>query len=226
MDLVDRLTQIWLVRTEDGQGFRVTEAVTGAETRGDTFNSSPCWSPDSRSLYFISDRGGSRDLWRRGISKDGAPTGELQRITTGLEMLFARFSPDGKHLVYSKGRRMGNVWRVPILETRLATWPDAQQLTYEQSLPSDMELSPDRTQLLLRLLDQKGSRLWTMPAEGGVPRRVLMDPMQQVWASWSPDGKQIVFHSNEDIWVVPADGGPAGELDETRGTGPGACLVS
>ena len=82
----DHLTQVRVVRLADGQGFLVTEA----EGRGDMFNSSPSWSPDSRSLYYISDRGGGMDLWRRDIATDGTPTGTSQRLTTGVEMLFAR----------------------------------------------------------------------------------------------------------------------------------------
>jgi Tol biopolymer transport system component len=105
----DRRPQVWVVRLADGQGVPVTEV----ETRDDTFNSSPSWSPDSRSLYFISNRGGSMDLWRRGIATEGTPTGTSQRLTTGVEMLFARFSPDAKRLAYSKGRKMANIWRVP-----------------------------------------------------------------------------------------------------------------
>jgi Tol biopolymer transport system component len=98
-----------VVRLADGQGFPVTEAEAGAET----FNASPSWSADSRLVHFISNRGGSMDLWRRGLATDGTPTGPSQRLTTGVEMLFARFSPDGKRLAYSKGRQMGNIWRVP-----------------------------------------------------------------------------------------------------------------
>ena len=63
VDERDHLTQVWVVRLADGHGF----PVTGAETRGHTFNASPSWSPGSRSLYFVSNRGGSMDLWRRDV---------------------------------------------------------------------------------------------------------------------------------------------------------------
>jgi Tol biopolymer transport system component len=129
-------------------------------------------------------------------------------------MLFARFSPDGRRLAYSRGRRFGNVWRVPILEGRLATWSDAQKLTDEQGVPAHVKLSPDKTQLAFCLRGPEGTHIWTMPAEGGVPRRILMDPMEQIWARWSPDGQRIAFHSHGEIWVVPQDGGQPSRLTE------------
>ncbi len=51
-----------------------------------------------------------------------------------------------------------------------------------------------------------------MPAKGGVPQRVLMDPMTQVYAKWSPDGRRIAFHSDGKIWAVPLDGGRPSRL--------------
>ena len=44
--------------------------------------------------------------------------------------------------------------------------------------------------------------MWRMAAEGGDPERVLMDPMEQIWARWSPDGQKIAFQSGLDIWVL------------------------
>ncbi len=50
-----------------------------------------------------------------------------------------------------------------------------------------------------------------MPIAGGEPQQVTTDPSYDFIPSWSPDGKEIVFHSwrNEtrDVFVVPAAGG-------------------
>jgi Tol biopolymer transport system component len=200
---------VWVVCLTDGRGFPVTD--------GETRNLSPSWSADSEFVYFVSNRGGSMDLWRRRIGADGAPIGTSQRLTTGVGMVYARLSPDGKRVIYSKGRRTGNLWRAPLLENRPATWSDAQQLTDGQGLPNHVSLSPDGRQLLFCVRGPEVAHIWKMPAGGGDPERVLMDPMEQIWPRWSPDGQKIAFHSNLDIWVVSVAGGPALRLTEQEG---------
>ena len=59
--------------------------------------SSPRWSPDGKSLYFISDRSGSDQIWRLG---DGQ--GEARQVTRlPLDVENFKVSPDGKHLAFA-----------------------------------------------------------------------------------------------------------------------------
>ncbi len=204
-----RDSQVWVTRLADGEAFPVTEA--------DTLSLSPSFSPDSRSIYFVSDRGGSMDLWQRRLAADGRPTGSPRRLTTGIEMLYARFSPDGSRLAYSKGRQTGNIWRVPTGTDRPATWADAQQLTDEQGLPLAESCS---RQARTRLLPERAGRR-TPPQNGG--RRV---GAQSVFC-WTPsnrsgrgglaDGQLIAFHSQGDVWVVPRFAVQAVKLTEHEG---------
>jgi hypothetical protein len=57
-----------------------------------------------------------------------------------------------------------------------------------------------------------GSRLFTVPAEGGDPQRVIGLPNGTWHPAWSPDGKRIavsIFAQDREIWVVNADGSDA-----------------
>ncbi|HXV62775.1 MAG TPA: protein kinase, partial [Vicinamibacteria bacterium] len=109
-----QVTQIRVVRLEDGESYAVTDGMTNAL--------SPRWSLDGRTLYFVSNRDGSMDLWAQPMSGDGAPRGDPRPLTTGLAIRSATLSPDGTTLAYSRGREIRNIFRVPILSDRLATW--------------------------------------------------------------------------------------------------------
>jgi ketosteroid isomerase-like protein len=103
------------------------------------------------------------DLWQRRLAADGTLAGAPQRLTTGVEMLYGRFSPDGRRLAYAKGRQMGNIWRVPIRTDRPATWADAQQLTREQAAGMASIVAEDVVTMppnLPALEGKKALRVW------------------------------------------------------------------
>ena len=84
-----------------------------------------------RTLFYVSDRGGTMDLWQQAITHQGMADGAPEPVSSGLVIRRAAMSPDGTRLAYSKGRRIANVWRVPILSDRPATWVDAEQVTFD-----------------------------------------------------------------------------------------------
>jgi tricorn protease len=53
--------------------------------------------------------------------------------------------------------------------------------------------------------------LWLVPSAGGTARRLTDDPGPEVWAKFSPDGRQIAFTAqydgNLDVYVMDARGG-------------------
>jgi Tol biopolymer transport system component len=58
--------------------------------------------------------------------------------------------------------------------------------------------------------------LYTVPAGGGVERRLTDDPADDSLPRWTPDGRAIVFASNRtgnwQLWEMPAGGGAARRL--------------
>ena len=86
---------IWTIPASGGEAVQVTE--------GTNIDWDPVWSPDGRYLYFVSDRSGVTNLWRRPIDeRSGRVLGAAEPVATSgqASMLFS-ISRDGRHVVYS-----------------------------------------------------------------------------------------------------------------------------
>src|SRR5574340_273555 len=60
-------------------------------------NNRPRWSPDSKRIAYISDRGGSAQVWL--MDPDGSNAKQVTSVST--EAGGVLFSPDGKNLVFT-----------------------------------------------------------------------------------------------------------------------------
>ena len=206
-------SRVWVVRVEDGKAFPVTD--------GATKDHSPSWSPDARTLYYVSDRDGSGDLWQQRFDENDLPDGPPQPETAGIEILDGVFSPEGSRFVYSKGGLVGNVWRVSIFGDRPATWADAEPITFGDAYVEHLDISPDGERLILSSDLGGNPDLWMLPAVGGEMQRLTTD-LAPDWAPrWSPDGQQIAFSTdrvgNRDIWIMPIAGSVAHQLTRHEG---------
>ncbi|MEQ8690908.1 MAG: hypothetical protein RIC89_08745, partial [Pseudomonadales bacterium] len=65
-------------------------------TQGMAFDSQPVYSPDGQSIAFVSDRGGSDDLWL--LAPDAAEPRKLSATGKMEELASPTWSPDGSHL--------------------------------------------------------------------------------------------------------------------------------
>ena len=213
--LESNVTRLWLMNLESGRAIPVTSGQTQVWT--------PSWSRDGRTLYVISNRGGTMDLWQHSIGSDGVPEGDPLPVTLGIEMRDATFSPDGAKLAYSRGRTVGNLWRIPVLDERLATWSDAEQLTFDRARAGVGGVSRDGRTLLFSS-DRSGNlELYKMSLMGGETVQLTTSPSPDWAPRLSPDGDEVVFYSfrsgNRDLWILPLNGDPARQLTDGRATG-------
>lgn len=121
----------------------------------------PSFSPDGRSVAFVSNRGGSLDIWV-GLVSGGSPV----RVTNDPNFkAWPHWSPDGSEISYSRLNESG-LWDV-----------------------------------------------WTVPALGGAPRKLLSNANG---SAWSPDGKAIAYgdSSRRTLWICDATGSNARELTQ------------
>ncbi len=85
---------------------------------------------------------------------------------------------------------------------------------------------------LLRFPDIAGDRvafcyagdIWAAPAKGGLATRLTTHPGLELFPKFSPDGKWIAFtgqyEGDEQVYVLPADGGPPKQLTYYPARGP------
>lgn len=75
-----------------------------------------------------------------------------------------------------------------------------------------------------RVVFSYGGDLWTASADGGQARRLTSHPGLEVFAKFSPDGRQIAFTGqyggDEQVYVMPAEGGKPRQLTHYPARGP------
>ncbi len=94
----------YAARRGDGTDIYVIDANGGTERRltmNPAVDDAPQYSPDGRFIYFLSDRAGSRDIWRMPAQGAGANDARAERVTSDArEDGSPHPSPDGKWLYY------------------------------------------------------------------------------------------------------------------------------
>lgn len=193
---------IWVVRVADRRATRVVP--------DSSLNVSPVWTPDGRSLLFVSDRGGRRDVYRLPIKLSGELDGVPERVTTGIDAHTIDLSRDGIQLVYSAYKPSAHLWSLPVPRGAPSSAYDGKKLTFDREAIEGIALSADGRWLAFDS-DRSGNfDVWKMPAGGGTPIQLTTHPTGDHVQSWSPGGDEIVFHSfrtgNRDVFVMGADG--------------------
>ncbi|HET9482473.1 MAG TPA: S9 family peptidase, partial [Xanthomonadales bacterium] len=204
-------------------------------TKG-TSSATPRWSHDGRSIYFLSARGGSNQVWRVDLSG-----GDARQVTDyPLDVGSFAVSPTGRQLALS-----------------LEVFPDCADIACTKARLDEKGKAPGsgmlfedlfirhwdtwkngtRSQLFVADLDASGKAeakpAWVSRGiDGDVPSKPFGDDADY---AFSPDGKTLVFaariagktepwSTNFDLWAVPADGRSAPrnltDANEATDTGP------
>ena len=164
-----RLRHLWLAST-DGRENR-------ALTSGDASESLPRWSPDGRSLGFVSDRGVSDEvaqLWLLPMAG-----GEAQRLTTlPGDVTDYAWSPDGQRIVLA------------------ALDADATSKSSADSKPMPRVI--DRYYFkedITGYLSARRQHLYLLDTNTRAVTQLLTGAFDEARPSWSPDGRHIAFVS-------------------------------
>jgi Tol biopolymer transport system component len=202
---------LWTIPAEGGTPVAVTHDPP--------LDYNPVWSPDGRSLYFTSQRGGSVNLWRVPIDEStGRTLGDPQPVTAGVgaEIHSVTVAKDGRHLVavgsalFQSMRRVkldvaharGAIDPTPLLRSSnpmlwVDTSPDGKSIAYTSRAPGDRP-GIVREEIVVSALD------------GSSRRSVAVSESRNRIPRWSPKGDRLAFASDRDgeyrIYTVRADG--------------------
>jgi Tol biopolymer transport system component len=209
---------------QGGQRDIWTVAASGGEpvavTNDKSVDWNPVWSPDGRHLYFLSDRGGSMNLWRVPVDEStGRPAGQPEPATLpSANSQHLNFSEDGRTLVYVEMNRRENTWLVAFDPLTFSVTGQPAQITRGVRRYSNPEISPDENSLVFVSQGEAQEDVFTIDREGAQPRQLTNDRAQDRNPRWSPDNRQIAFISDRsgkhEIWKVSGDGNHLEQLTD------------
>src|SRR5579859_1992497 len=184
------------------QDIWVFDLVRGIKTRL-TFtpgiNREPAWSPDGKSIAFISNPEGGFHVYLKAADGTGDVTPML--VDNANEFL-PSFSPDARYLVLERGRseqspRTG-IWALPLFGDRKLI-PVAQG-QFEYVRPS---LSPDGNWVAYESSENGNPEVYVVPFPQGKGKwQVSTDG--GFWPQWNPAGKEL-FYISPDYKLMAAD---------------------
>src|SRR5688500_13461670 len=194
-------SHIWLVSAEGGEPRQITSHEKG--------ESSPKWSPDGKTIAFLSSRGGSQQIWL--LPLEGGEARQLTTLSTGADNL--KWSPDGKSIAFTS-----------------EVWPDLPDDAAQKKRADEREASGIKAKIIDHLLYRHwnewrdGKRAHIFLTSIGTTNAVDLTPGDFEappfslggggMFDFSPDGKTLAFTR-----------GPARAI-ESWSTDTAVCLVS
>ena len=205
MDANRNVTNIWMVSTTGGAPQQLTQSG---------HDSSPVWSPDGKTIAFLSSRGGDSQVYL--LSLEGGEAQRLTKLSTGADI--AKWSPDGKTIAFTS-----------------SVYPDCKDDDCNSKRDAEKEKNKVKAHVAEHLLyrhwthwnEGKRAHLFVVPADGSAAPRDLtaganydVPPDERGGPNdinFSPDSKEICFtavtdkmeaiSTNGDLFTVPVAGG-------------------
>lgn len=195
---VSNRTKRMAIMDQDGFGMRYLSDKN-------TFVMSPRFSPNMRTIVFLSYRDDTPMIWTLDLD-----TGAQRRLGEFGGMNFApRFSPDGTRVAMSLVRG-GDTH---IFEYNIESG-ELRQLTFGHSLNTSPSYSPDGSKIAFNS-DKSGSQqIHVMDLSTGAEERITFGAGRYATPAWSPDGQFIAFTKIADDTFYIGIMGPDGKREK------------
>jgi dipeptidyl aminopeptidase/acylaminoacyl peptidase len=206
---------IWVVSTAGGEAMQLTQSG---------HDNSPAWSPDGKTLAFLSSRDGDSQVYL--LSMEGGEAKKLTALSTGADLF--RWSPDGKTIAFTS-----------------EVYLDCKDDACNQKRDQDKEKSKVKARIYDHLLfrhwdhwsEGKRSHLFLIPSDASAAPRDLTpnadydippDERGDVGdIAFSPDGKEICYtavpdkieaiSTNGELFLVSVTGGEPKKITTNPG---------
>ncbi len=175
---------VWLWDRETGLHTRLT--AFGADDR------QPVWSPDERSLYFLSERSGTFNVWRLELDDPAHPVQITHHEVHPVRFLSISGSGD---LCYAWD---GEIWVLPAGEDNPRRLGVEVATDRRETGPVWTDVGRDITEFALspngkEIVFVARGEVFVTSAEFGDTRRITETPEQERSVSFSPDGRSLLY---------------------------------
>ncbi|HEX3128125.1 MAG TPA: protein kinase, partial [Thermoanaerobaculia bacterium] len=197
-----------------------TDGSDPVEVIGDNqLNWNPVWAPDGKHLYFLSDRGGSQNVWRIRIDESsGRAQGDPEAVGVPAKSVSAMsLARDGRRILYATDESRSNVERIDFDPATGQVSGGLQPVTSGSWAIRSADVSPDGQWIAFDTLAPEED-LFVVGINGQGLRRLTRDEHKDRIPRWSPDGSSILFYSNRngnyEAWQIRADGSGLARLTQ------------
>jgi Tol biopolymer transport system component len=180
----------------------------------------PTVAPDSSSIVFVRDLGPTSELYELKLTKDFQPDGAPKQITHLHQATKTPvFTPGGNAVVFASGVN-GETAPLYLLSKRRSWfgsgWEAPKLLWKTDGHCLFPAISARHNRLAFALVQRTRIDTWRLDLApdlraSGAPVRLISSTHTDYNAQYSPDGRQIVFHStrsgDSEIWLADANGG-------------------
>ena len=200
---ISSIRDIWVISADGGAPWRVTD--------DEPVDWSPVWNGDGSFVYYVSNRGGSMNLWRIGVDpQTGKAAGVPEAVTTPANYVGrARLSASGQSLVYEARSGSSNIHRASFDATR-GVLGSSEPVTSGSRAFRFVDASPNGQFLVLGTGFLQQEDLFISAVDGSGVRQLTTDAFYDRWPQWSPDGSRVAFYSNRsgkyEFWTATPDG--------------------
>jgi Tol biopolymer transport system component/C-terminal processing protease CtpA/Prc len=223
-------SEIWLVRPGTGTGTGTGAAGSApaytAVTSGGAKDAWPMWAPDGRTLYFMSDRSGSENLWAQPMVA-GRAEGAAKPLTrfTGGRVLWPSVAHDGRAIVFERDFALwrldvasGEARELPVTLRGAPATPGVERLAAGGAGAGlqQLALAPDGRKVAFTVRGEVFAAASRAPESGGAgaagsaaagggggggsldAARVTATPGAEQHLAWSPDSRRLAYASDRD----------------------------